>query len=125
MAATSDAIFIASKATRMSQGSAGFEPKGGPSASVFGLEPYIGLQGEWDWIKGDDLTLLSGDVFKADDWGITWRAGVQGRITGLAPGTWAGALLEGSDAQFEIVDTGFGRNHDRLSAYWSLAIPLW
>ncbi len=115
---------VAAFDTETSQGAFGLELHGGPSASVFGLEPYIGLQGEWDWLKGDDLVLPSGDILKQDDWGVTWRAGVQGSITGFAPGTWVGSVLEGSQLQLEIMDSSFGRTNESLSANWNVSVPL-
>lgn len=121
----SDRTKVAAFDTETSQGAFGLELHGGPSASVFGLEPYIGLQGEWDWLKGDDLVLPSGDILKQDDWGVTWRMGIQGTVTGFAPGTWVGKVLEGSQLQLEIMDSSFGRSNESLSANWNVSIPLW
>ncbi len=116
---------VAAFSTETSQGAFGLELRGGQRASVFGLEPYVGIQGEWDWLKGDDLVLPSGDLLKQDDWGLSWRAGMQGRITGFAPGTWVGSALDGTQLQFEIMDSSFGRSNQSLTANWNVSMPLW
>ncbi len=114
---------IAGSSAEFSQGAFGFLLDTQTPVAL-GLTPYLSLQGEWDWINGGDATLANGAQLTADDWGLTWSTGLQGTITGFAPGTWIGGVLEGSDISVEYSQSSFGRDNASKALAWTWHVPL-
>ncbi len=109
--------------TEFSQVQGGLELRA-PQAAFWGLEPYLALQGEWDWRHAGSQTLASGAVLEPDDWGLSWVMGLNGRLDGFLPGTWYGGLMEGALVDVRLQNSDFGRDIDARSLQWSLTIPL-
>ncbi len=121
---TASGVTIAASSAELSQGAFGFMIDSRDPVAL-GLSPFISLQGEWDWINGGDVTLTNGDVLTADDWGVTWSTGLRGRLTGFAPGTWVGSVLNGSNVSLEYSRSSFGRNNTSQTLEGRLHIPLY
>jgi outer membrane autotransporter protein len=120
---TAGGTVIAAASAELSQGAFGFEIDG-HQAVALGLSPFITLQGEWDWINGGDIALTNGAVLTADDWGLTWSSGLRGQLTGFAPGSWIGALLEGAQVSLEYTESTFGRANTSRTLDWALSVPM-
>ncbi len=120
---TASGATIAASSAELSQGAFGFLIDSRDPVAL-GLSPFISLQGEWDWINGGDVTLTNGDVLTADDWGVTWSTGLRGRLSGFAPGTWVGGVLNGSDVSLEYSRSSFGRDNTSQTLEGRLHIPL-
>ncbi len=114
--------------SEMSRGAGALRLSGGPDRAILGLVPYVSVQGEWDWLNGADATLPSGQVLAQDDWGLSWQAGVNGRLTGmdrvLGADLWAAKALEGAQVSLALANADFGRDNDSRTLSWSLAFDL-
>lgn len=125
---TSDGSRYQSAITEMSRGAGGLKISGGPGSAVFGLTPYISAQGEWDWLNGGDAALPSGQILSQDDWGLSWQAGLNGRLTGLGEvigrDAWLASALEGANVSFSFMSADFGRENDSRSINWSIGFDL-
>lgn len=120
---TKGGLLVAGFRTDIGQVQSGLELRA-PQAALWGLQPYIGLQGEWDWRHEGGQFLESGALLVPDDWGLSWTMGLNGRLDGFLPGTWYGGLLDGAQLDLRVQNFDFGRDIDARSLQWSLSIPL-
>lgn len=115
---------IGASLSEMSRSAGGVELRGGPDAALFGLAPYVSIQGEWDWLHGPDVQMASGQSLALDDWGVSWRAGMEGRLTGLPQDYWLGQTLEQARFTLSVDQAAFGRAQDTLLVNASLGFDL-
>ena len=120
---TNGGIHVAAGESEFSRGTLGLELSS-DEYLLYGLSPFIGFQGEWDWENGGSITLADGSVIEPDEWGLTYSAGLQGKLNGFAKGLWAGHILDGALVSLTFSDSGFGRENKSSLFQWSVTIPF-